>query len=204
MAEGNPGRNDDAQPHRAPRRAPDGRGRHRGLRARQAQGRAPGRAARHARAADERRDRRGAASLPGALSRGRAPRPAARRCASRRCEVMRELERFKPYLTGSVLNGNAGKYADINLQLFTDNAKARRALPDRPRHPVPRRRKRGSTAGEEPRIGAASTRWTTTASRSRSRCCRRDDCACRSGPARKARRSSARSARSRTLIAERS
>jgi hypothetical protein len=38
--------------------------------------------------------------------------------------AMRELARFNPYLTGSVLNGNAGKYADINLQLFTDNVKA--------------------------------------------------------------------------------
>ena len=38
--------------------------------------------------------------------------------------VMRELARFNPHLTGSVLNGNAGKYADINLQLFTDNEKA--------------------------------------------------------------------------------
>lgn len=38
--------------------------------------------------------------------------------------AMRELNQFNPYLTGSVLNGNAGKYADINLQLFTDNAKA--------------------------------------------------------------------------------
>jgi hypothetical protein len=37
---------------------------------------------------------------------------------------MRELEQFRPYLTGSVLSGNAGRYADINLQLFTDNAKA--------------------------------------------------------------------------------
>ena len=38
--------------------------------------------------------------------------------------AMREMIRFDPYLTGSVLNGNAGKYADVNLQLFTDNAKA--------------------------------------------------------------------------------
>jgi len=37
---------------------------------------------------------------------------------------MRELAQFNPYLTGSVLNGNAVKYADINLQLFTDNVKA--------------------------------------------------------------------------------
>jgi len=38
--------------------------------------------------------------------------------------AMRELAQFNPYLTGSVLNGNAGKYADINLQLYTDSAKA--------------------------------------------------------------------------------
>lgn len=37
--------------------------------------------------------------------------------------AMRELAQFNPYLTGSVLNGNAGKYADINLQLFTDSPK---------------------------------------------------------------------------------
>ena len=39
-------------------------------------------------------------------------------------QAMREMSRFNPYLTGTVLNGNAGKYADINLQLFTDNTKA--------------------------------------------------------------------------------
>jgi hypothetical protein len=38
--------------------------------------------------------------------------------------AMRQFIRFNPYLTGTVLNGNAGKYADINLQLFTENAKA--------------------------------------------------------------------------------
>lgn len=38
--------------------------------------------------------------------------------------AMREMAHFNPYLTGSVLNGNAGKYADVNLQLFTDNVKA--------------------------------------------------------------------------------
>lgn len=37
--------------------------------------------------------------------------------------IMRDLERFNPYLTGSVLSGHAGKYADINLQLYTDNGK---------------------------------------------------------------------------------
>lgn len=38
-------------------------------------------------------------------------------------EVMDELAAFNPYLTGSVLTGNAGKYAGIYLQLFTDQAK---------------------------------------------------------------------------------
>lgn len=38
-------------------------------------------------------------------------------------EVMRELAHFNPYLTGSVLKGSAGKYAAINLLLFTDNGK---------------------------------------------------------------------------------
>jgi hypothetical protein len=38
--------------------------------------------------------------------------------------AMRELAQFNPHLTGSVLSGNAGKYADVNLQLFTDSAKA--------------------------------------------------------------------------------
>ena len=38
--------------------------------------------------------------------------------------AMRALAQFNPYLTGSVLSGNAGKYADIDLQLYTDNVKA--------------------------------------------------------------------------------
>ena len=47
-----------------------------------------------------------------------------RELRERAVRAMRELGQFNPYLTGSVLNGNAGKYADINLQLFTDNVKA--------------------------------------------------------------------------------
>lgn len=38
-------------------------------------------------------------------------------------QVMGELDQFNPYLSGSVLSGNAGKYADINLQLYTDSGK---------------------------------------------------------------------------------
>lgn len=38
-------------------------------------------------------------------------------------DAMRELEAFNPYLVGPVLSGNAGPYAEIELQLFPDNAK---------------------------------------------------------------------------------
>jgi hypothetical protein len=38
-------------------------------------------------------------------------------------EVMRALEHFSPYLTGPVLSGLAGPYAEIDLQLFPDSAK---------------------------------------------------------------------------------
>ncbi|HAF44392.1 MAG: hypothetical protein A2100_03880 [Sideroxydans sp. GWF2_59_14] len=38
--------------------------------------------------------------------------------------AMRLLEQFHPYLTGSVLNGTADEESDINLMLFSDDAKA--------------------------------------------------------------------------------
>lgn len=38
-------------------------------------------------------------------------------------EVMDELDRFTPYLTGPVLNGTAGEHDDIHLQLFAESAK---------------------------------------------------------------------------------
>ena len=38
--------------------------------------------------------------------------------------AMRMLEPFQPYLTGSVLSGTAGGQSDINLMLFSDDAKA--------------------------------------------------------------------------------
>ena len=37
--------------------------------------------------------------------------------------AMRALERFNPYLTGPVLKGIAGPYAEIELQLFPDSLK---------------------------------------------------------------------------------
>lgn len=39
-------------------------------------------------------------------------------------DAMRLLEPFHPYLTGSVLSGSAGERSDINLMLFSDDAKA--------------------------------------------------------------------------------
>ena len=38
-------------------------------------------------------------------------------------EIMTIMQRFNPYLTGSVLDGTAGRYAEIDIQMFTDSAK---------------------------------------------------------------------------------
>jgi hypothetical protein len=38
--------------------------------------------------------------------------------------AMHLLAEFHPYLTGSVLSGTAGSHSDINLMLFSDDAKA--------------------------------------------------------------------------------
>lgn len=38
-------------------------------------------------------------------------------------ETMAILQRFNAYLTGAVLDGSAGRYAEIDIQLFTDSAK---------------------------------------------------------------------------------
>ena len=38
-------------------------------------------------------------------------------------DAMQALARFNPYLTGSVLKGTAGPYAEIELQLFPESAK---------------------------------------------------------------------------------
>ena len=38
-------------------------------------------------------------------------------------EYMEQLAAYDPHLTGSVLNGTAGKHSDINLQLFADDEK---------------------------------------------------------------------------------
>lgn len=38
-------------------------------------------------------------------------------------EVMDLLAPYRPYLTGAVLNGTAGRYAEIELELFADSSK---------------------------------------------------------------------------------
>lgn len=38
-------------------------------------------------------------------------------------EIMRELEAFRPYLTGAVLEGTAGRYAEVEIDLFPESAK---------------------------------------------------------------------------------
>jgi hypothetical protein len=45
------------------------------------------------------------------------------RLRSTALQVMEMLERFNPFLSGSVLNGSAGPHDDIHLQLFADSAK---------------------------------------------------------------------------------
>ena len=37
--------------------------------------------------------------------------------------LMATVQRFRPYLSGSVLDGTAGRYAEIDIQLFVDSAK---------------------------------------------------------------------------------
>jgi len=47
-----------------------------------------------------------------------------RQLRSEALDMMRLLTPFHPYLTGSVLSGTAGAQSDINLMLFSDDAKA--------------------------------------------------------------------------------
>jgi len=39
-------------------------------------------------------------------------------------DIMQLMAEFQPYLTGSVLTGTAGELSDINLRVFSDDAKA--------------------------------------------------------------------------------
>jgi hypothetical protein len=58
------------------------------------------------------------------LYQGEEQRSRIRYLRRRALEAMRSLAAFRPYLVGPVLKGTAGRYSDIDLQLFTDDSKA--------------------------------------------------------------------------------
>jgi CRISPR/Cas system CMR subunit Cmr6 (Cas7 group RAMP superfamily) len=59
-----------------------------------------------------------------ALYQGEEQRARIRELRAVALDAMRSLVAFNPYLAGAVLKGIAGRYADIDLQLFTDDQKA--------------------------------------------------------------------------------
>jgi hypothetical protein len=58
------------------------------------------------------------------LYQGDEQRERIRELRTKALEAMRLLGEFRPYLAGAVLNGTAGRYGEIDLQLFTDDGKA--------------------------------------------------------------------------------
>ena len=58
------------------------------------------------------------------LYQGEEQRERIRYLRSQALRAMRLLEPFRPYLSGPVLKGTAGRYSDIDLQLFTDDCKS--------------------------------------------------------------------------------
>jgi hypothetical protein len=58
-----------------------------------------------------------------ALYQGEEQRDRIRYLRERALEAMQLLSQFRPYLAGAVLKGTAGRYSDIDLQLFTDDSK---------------------------------------------------------------------------------
>ena len=57
------------------------------------------------------------------LYQGEEQRERVRYLRSQALAAMEQLAEFKPYLTGPVLRGTAGRYADIDLQVFADSCK---------------------------------------------------------------------------------
>jgi hypothetical protein len=58
------------------------------------------------------------------LYQGEEQRERIRELRTKALEAMRLLAEFRPYLAGAVLTGTAGRYGEIDLQLFTDDSKA--------------------------------------------------------------------------------
>ena len=77
-------------------------------------------------------------------------------------EYMEQLSAYDPHLTGSVLNGTAGKYSDINLQLFTDDEKEVEFLLMRLPHPYRAGERRSGEPGGQifPRFAVDDPRAT--------------------------------------------
>ena len=59
-----------------------------------------------------------------ALYQGQEQRERVQYLRQRALDTMRFLAQFHPYLSGPVLKGTAGRYCDIDLQLFTDDFKS--------------------------------------------------------------------------------
>ena len=57
------------------------------------------------------------------LYQGEEQRERLRYLRSQALAAMEQLAEFRPYLTGPVLKGTAGRYADIDLQVFADSGK---------------------------------------------------------------------------------
>ncbi len=57
------------------------------------------------------------------LYQGEEQRERLRYLRSQALAAMEQLAEFKPYLTGPVLKGTAGRYADIDLQVYADSGK---------------------------------------------------------------------------------
>ena len=58
-----------------------------------------------------------------ALYQGEEQRERIKYLRTRALETRQSLEHFRPYLAGAVLKGTAGRYSEIDLQLFTDDSK---------------------------------------------------------------------------------
>ncbi|MGC2518984.1 MAG: hypothetical protein WA373_07750 [Burkholderiales bacterium] len=58
------------------------------------------------------------------LYQGEEQRERIKHLRARALEAMRALAQFRPHLAGPVLKGTAGRYSDVDLQLFTDDSKA--------------------------------------------------------------------------------
>ena len=115
--------------------------------------------ARVAVAAGERRDRGRAARVPRPLPGRGAPAARCRSCARSRWRPCARSSDFNPYLTGPVLKGTAGPYAEIELQLFPRQRQGSRDLPARPEHRVHHATRAGATGDRAHAVSVLLLAW---------------------------------------------